>query len=188
MTNLFGSGVAAIARMRYPLAEANIDWLVVQDDAGAPPRIVRWADHLGPVPTEVEIEAAAIAAIPPPSAADVNAERDRRSQAGFLFGGKTYQFSDADRQRINGAGTLAALAIMGGAQPGDLRWHGGASDFVWIAADNNLTAMDAQTVVAFGQAAAAWESAHVFAARALKDLPAIPVDYTADGYWPARAI
>jgi hypothetical protein len=45
--------------------------------------------------------------------------------------------------------------------------------------------MDAQTVIAFGQAVAAMKSAHIFAARSLKDSDPIPADYTSDGYWPA---
>ena len=73
---------------------------------------------------------------------------------------------------------------MNGAEPGDLRWHGGDSDFVWIAADNSLTPMDAQTMFGFGQVAMAHKQAHIFAARTLKDAEPIPADYVDDGYWP----
>ncbi|QKV17865.1 DUF4376 domain-containing protein [Oricola thermophila] len=121
---------------------------------------------------------------PAPTAADVNAERDRRIADGFMFNGVQYQSGPEDRENIAGAATAALGAIMNGAQPGDYHWHGGSSDFVWIAADNTEHAMDAQTVYAFGQAALAHKQAHIFAARALKDSDPIPADYADDQYWP----
>lgn len=124
---------------------------------------------------------------PPPSVADVNQERDHRIADGFLFMGKIFQSRSDDRENIAGAGTLASIAIMGGAQPDDYRWHGGAEDFVWIAQDNSLVQMDAFDVVNFGKTAAAWKSAHIFAARALKDAGEIPADYRDDARWPQRA-
>lgn len=115
---------------------------------------------------------------------EIDAERDRRVAAGFTFAGKLYQGRPEDRENITGA-SLAALAAMGaGAQPDDLRWHGGDEDFVWIADDNSLTPMDAQTMFAFGQAAMAHKQAMIFAARALKDADPTPSDYTDDAYWP----
>jgi len=118
------------------------------------------------------------------SADNVNAERDRRIHAGFTFNGTRFQSRLEDQKRIAGAGTLAVMAIVAGAQAGDLRWHGGESDFAWIAEDNSLVTMDAQTVIAFGQAAARHETLHVFAARALKDTSPIPADFAADQHWP----
>ena len=114
----------------------------------------------------------------------VDAERDRRITDGFTFGGVAYQYRDEDRENIAGAAVAALAAMMAGAQPNDLQWHGGASDFVWIAADNSLNPMDAQTMFAFGQAAMAHKQAHIFAARAIKDADPIPADFTDDGYWP----
>ncbi|MBP0440695.1 DUF4376 domain-containing protein [Tianweitania sediminis] len=122
----------------------------------------------------------------PPTITDVDLERDRRISAGFTFNGKLFQARPEDQKRISGAGTLALGAMMNGALAGDLRWHGGSADFCWIAADNSTVTMDAQTVFAFGQAAANWESDHVFAARALKDADPIPADYTDDAYWPQQ--
>lgn len=119
-----------------------------------------------------------------PTGDDVNAERDRRLLLPFGFNGVEFQRDEAATKRINGAGTLALAAIVGGAQPGDLRWHGEDTDFVWIAADNSLVPMDAQTVMAFGQAAAKVETALVFAAKAIKEMDPIPADYTDDSYWP----
>lgn len=114
----------------------------------------------------------------------VDAERDRRIAAGFSFAGKLYQSRPEDRENISGAALAALAAQIGGAQPGHRRWHGGDSDFVWIAADNSLTPMDAQTMFAFGQAAMAHKQAHIFAARALKDADPIPADFAEDSHWP----
>ncbi len=128
--------------------------------------------------------AAEIDAPPPVTPADVDRERDRRVGAGFAFGGHLYQSRPDDRENIAGASTAALAAIVNGAQAGDLRWHGGDSDFAWIAADNALVPMDAQTMFAFGQAAMAHKQAMIFAARALKDMAEIPPDVSSDTYWP----
>lgn len=119
-----------------------------------------------------------------PTPAEVDAERDRRIAAGFEFQSKAYQSRPEDRENIAGAALAALAAQIGGALPDDLRWHGGDSDFVWIAADNSLTPMDAQTVFAFGQAAMAHKQAHIFAARAIKDADPIPADFADDIHWP----
>ena len=116
--------------------------------------------------------------------ADVNAERDRRLGTTFTFAGKSYDCDTASLARITGAATLAGFAMGAGAQAGNLRWHGGAADFTWIAADNTLTTMDAQTCFAFGNAAATNQSAHIFAGKAIKAMDPIPADYTDDKYWP----
>ena len=114
----------------------------------------------------------------------VNAERDRRISAGFMFSEHLFQSDVASQKRINGAVTLAILALQAGAKPGDLRWHGGAEDFAWLAADNVLFPMDVYAVIAFGKVAGEWEASHVFAARALKDMQPIPRDFTDNKYWP----
>jgi len=121
---------------------------------------------------------------PVPTAEDVDAERDRRIAAGFTFGGVAYQSRPEDRENIMGASTAALGAMMQGAQAGDYRWHGGDSDFVWIAADNSTHVMDAQTVYAFGLAAMAHKTAHIVAARAIKDADPVPADFADNGYWP----
>lgn len=114
----------------------------------------------------------------------VNEERDRRLNGTFAFGGKTYDCDEKSLARISGAATLAGFAMGAGAPVGYLRWHGGDTDFAWIAHDNTLTPMDAQTCFAFGQAAADNQSKHVFAARVLKDTVPIPTDYTNNFWWP----
>jgi len=117
--------------------------------------------------------------------AAVNAERDRRMTATFAFAGKRYDCDARSLQRITGAAALARFAVIAGAEADDLRWHGGAADFTWIAADNSMTTMDAQTCAAFGNAAAANESAHIFAGHAIKVMDPIPTDYaTNEDYWP----
>ncbi|WP_099867832.1 DUF4376 domain-containing protein [Pararhizobium haloflavum] len=122
---------------------------------------------------------------PPVTADQVDAERDRRIDAGFAFNGVHYQSAPKDRENIAGAATAALGAMMAGVQPGDLRWHGGGDDFRWIAADNTEHDMDAQTTFAFGQEAMRHKQAHIFAARVLKDMDPIPADYaTNEAYWP----
>ena len=131
-----------------------------------------WAVPQSPQPTLAEARAA------------VNAERDRRMTATFAFAGKDYDCDKASLARITGAATLAGFAMVAGAEADDLRWHGGKADFTWIAADNSLTTMDAQTCFAFGNAAATNESAHIFAGHAIKAMDPIPADFTNDKYWP----
>lgn len=120
------------------------------------------------------------------STADVDKERDRRIDSGFVFNGVRFQSRPQDRENIAGATTLAIGALTTGAS--GLRWHGGDSDFVWIAEDNTLVPMDAPTVIAFGQTAAAWKSANIFAARALKDQSPIPADFAAQSHWPIAVV
>jgi len=110
-------------------------------------------------------------------------ERLRRVRNGFMFAGKMYDFDVTSQNRISGAASLANAAITAGAQTGDLRWHGGTTDFAWITQDNSFVPMDAPTLLSMGQAAAEHERAHVFAARALKDDVSID-DVTADTHWP----
>lgn len=126
----------------------------------------------------------ALVDIPRPTEDQVDAERDRRIAAGFTFAGVIYQSRPEDRENIMGAGTAALGAMVQGALPGNYRWHGGDSDFAWIAADNSLNPMDAQTVYAFGLAAMAHKTAHIFAARAIKDADPIPTDFTDNVFWP----
>lgn len=114
----------------------------------------------------------------------INRERDRRISKGFLYMGKGYDSRTEDQKRISGASLLAFMAIVAGSPAGHLKWHGGATDFAWISKDNSLALMDAQTVVGLGKAAAEWETAHIFYARALKDMNPIPLNYTDDVFWP----
>ena len=126
-----------------------------------------------PGPTVAELRAA------------VNRERDRRMTSTFAFAGKDFDCDQSSLARITGAATLAGFAIGAGAPSGFMRWHQGAADFAWIAADNTLSPMDAQTCFAFGQAAANNQSAFIFAAKAIKGMDPIPPDFTTNAdYWP----
>lgn len=114
----------------------------------------------------------------------VDAERDRRIDAGVEFQGLIFQSRAADRENIAGAAQLGFMAVIAGAESGDLRWSDPGQDFTWIAADNSLVPMDAPTVVEFGKVAAARKQALIYAARQLKDKAAIPSDYADDKWWP----
>lgn len=124
------------------------------------------------------------------SALDVDIERGRRIDAGFVFDSVLYQSRPEDRENIAGAVKAATDAILLGALAGDFGWQrlldpNAPAEFRWIAANNGTYPMDAQTVVRFGYAALGHKQAHIFAARALKDMAPIPADYaTNPAYWP----
>ncbi len=141
----------------------------------------------GATPQQIAAAQAVVAAFDPsaPTSADVNAERDRRIES-FIFNGKSFNFVDGHGSDVNiaGAGTLALAAIIAGAAPGNLRWANPARDFSWVAADNTSVTMDAQTCLAFAQAAASWKANHIYAARTIKDAIPIPADYASNARWP----
>ena len=119
------------------------------------------------------------------AADQVDAERDRRVALGFAFQDHHYQTRTAsDRENILGAMNTALAAMMAGAKAGDLRWADPEADFVWIAGDNQRVPMDAQTTLAFGQAATARKSQLVLAGSSLKAMNPIPQDFAADHRWP----
>lgn len=119
-----------------------------------------------------------------PTARDVDVERDRRIDAGVEFSGVLYQSRAGDRENIAGSAQLAFMAIVGGAQPNDLRWSDPAEDFFWIAADNSRVPMDAHTVVEFGNVAARHKHARIVAGSNLKQMEQIPADFQDDKWWP----
>ena len=114
----------------------------------------------------------------------IDQERNLRIENNFTFNSTPFDFDIKSKTNISGAAQLAFMSVVSGAQAGDLRWHGGDYDFVWLSKDNTPVAMDAQTVINFGKAAANHESMHIFAARALKNMETIPQDYIDDKYWP----
>ncbi|QFT70684.1 hypothetical protein FIU93_28125 [Labrenzia sp. THAF35] len=108
----------------------------------------------------------------------INAARDRRIDAGITFNGVLFQTRPEDRENIQGAYSRAQSAILiDGAQPGDFTWHGGLGDFEWIAANDSRVKMDAQTMMAFGEAVLDHKSAHIFAANAIKAMDPVPSDF-----------
>lgn len=124
--------------------------------------------------------------IPAPTSEDVNAERDRRIDAGVIFEGVLYQSAIGDRENIAGSSQIAFMAILNGAERGDLRWADPNNDFYWIAADNSYVYMDAYQVVEFGKTVAAHKQAHIYACSNIKNMDPIPLDYRSDVYWPAN--
>lgn len=141
---------------------------------------IEWRDERSKPAWEELVQAPINAA----STAEIDDERDRRIDAGIEFQGVMFQSRATDRENIAGAAQLGFMAVVAGAQSGDLRWSSPDADFTWIASDNTLVPMDAQTVVAFGKAAAERKQALIFAARQLKDMQPIPVDYADDKWWP----
>lgn len=128
--------------------------------------------------------------LPPTSSPEfsdlVNAERDRRINAGFTFNSVDFDSDPDSRNNITGALSFAQLAISQGAEMGDLRWANPDIDFSWIASDNSLVTMDAHTCVEFCIAAMRYKSALYIAARTIKDLTPQPENYTDDSFWPSR--
>ena len=119
--------------------------------------------------------------------AAVMAMRDAKVEAGITFNGVAFQTRKDDYLIIAGAAQLAFMAVVAGAQPGDLYWHGEETPFAWIALDNSIMTMDAPTVVEFGRAVAARRSACIFHARELKDqidAAADPRTVNIDTGWP----
>lgn len=121
----------------------------------------------------------------PPSALDVDAERDRRIATTFRFQARAFQLDAGSQLNVTAMGSIARFAVLAGAAAGNLRWADPAVDFGWIATDNTVVPMDAPTMTAFSDAVRAWVSGHIFAARALKNAAPIPADFAADGHWPA---
>lgn len=117
--------------------------------------------------------------------AAVDAERDRRVATTFQFSGIAYQLDLISQQHIIAKGAQAKFAIADGAQPNDLRWSNPDADFGWIATDNSVTPMDAQTMAAFADAADLWVTAHIMAGHTVKAMEPMPVDVTDDQYWPS---
>ena len=115
----------------------------------------------------------------------IDAERDRRLYGGFLFNGVPYQSDEVSIANILGSAQLAFMAIVAGAQAGNYEWTGASTPFLYIAADNSKQQMDAQTVVNFAKAAAAFRSTIIYMGRAAKDALAAgqTVDVTADATW-----
>lgn len=112
----------------------------------------------------------------------VNEERDRRLKLSFPFMGKMIQRDDVSLRRIQGAAQMATLAIISGTDPNSLQWVNG-QPLYWITEDNSTLMMSPAMTVAMGQAAAVIETRLVFAARSLKAMDPIPLDYASDVYW-----
>lgn len=115
----------------------------------------------------------------------IDEERDRRIAFGFQFQDKWFQADSFATANINGAATAASMAVGAGVQPGDLRWSNPEADFAWIAEDNTLLPMDAQTTIQFGLTAMANRSKLIMKARDIKDsvIAGTAVDIADDATW-----
>lgn len=123
----------------------------------------------------------------PPEAFDVDGERIRRSSV-MVFNGETFQTDRASFDLITTWGNQASFAIIDGkGAEGNLRWASPDKDFIWLTADNQEVTMDAPTMKAFAAAVLLWDSLHILAARAVKNMDPIPEDFTDDEYWPVAA-
>lgn len=119
----------------------------------------------------------------PVSGLEVDAERERRVNSGFEHGERQYRSRPEDRASITENANLAAMAIMNGAQPGELNWLNDEEEFQWIDADNERVPMDAQSMINLARSAATHKNRLVFAARTLKGMSPIPADFADDKYW-----
>ena len=187
---LFGYGLGEVLHMNYAIIENGVVTnIVVASEALADNWVASETAAIGDLYSEGQFIGSE-PATPAPTSADVDAERDRRISAGFEFEGVWYQSRlpstshAGDWEVFSGKALEALVAIMAGAQPGDLRWSNPAEDFAWIAADNSRVPMDAQTVIELGKAASAHRTAHTFAGSDLKALQPIPADYSDDKWWP----
>ncbi|MDP9837615.1 hypothetical protein J2T09_002367 [Neorhizobium huautlense] len=115
----------------------------------------------------------------------VDAERDRRMDAGFAFNGKVYQARERDILNIAGKAARATKAQIDGAREGDLQWATPGQNFAWIAADNSLTPMDAWMMVEFGQAADDFVTFMFMRGREIKDriIAGEAFDFKEDSLW-----
>ncbi|MCQ8781735.1 DUF4376 domain-containing protein [Mangrovibrevibacter kandeliae] len=130
---------------------------------------------------------------PRPTSDDVNAERDRRIGAGFVFQGHPVDSGQDARENIAGAAMAAQDAKLLGAVPGDLAWQRllapdtGTEVFLWIMADNTRVTLDADQMIAMGYAAMMHKQGLIFAARQIKDRLAAGeriMDVTSGDLWP----
>jgi hypothetical protein len=104
----------------------------------------------------------------------IAAKRDAVIDGGLTFANTVFQTRPDDRENISGAAQLAFMSLIqmqaSNTNPvGNFRWHGGASDFGWIALDNSVVTMDAPTVISFAKTIAEFKSTCIFYARYLKD-------------------
>lgn len=121
-----------------------------------------------------------------PSRDQIDAERDRRTAQTFQFGGKFFQLDERSISRITAMGADARFATAAGAEEGDYFWADPTTPFSFIATDNSVMPMDAQTMTAFANAAKLWVSRHTFAGLVVKSMDPRPADYaTNEAYWPS---
>lgn len=129
----------------------------LQIDQNGAQYIAAW-NRKEPMPTSDEIYQAARSALRVTATEAVNAERNRREQAGFLYLDRTIDSDPIAVQRITIAASVAQMAIATGV-PFELEW---------TCADNSLLTLDARGIVGMMQALGAYGLALHLHARALK--------------------
>lgn len=100
---------------------------------------------------------------------DVMSERDDRIRSNFIWNGHEIQSREDDRENILGASTLATVAIMNGAQPGDVFWADANTPFTWIVANNSIITLDAFQMVDMGRKALEHKKFLIYKAKTIKD-------------------
>jgi hypothetical protein len=93
---------------------------------------------------------------------------DAVTDGGVTVGGKQYKTAPDDRENISGVVPQASLARQSGVPDGELRWHGGAEDFTFTAADDTETPMDIAAVIGLGMAALNHKQLAIRNAKSLK--------------------
>jgi hypothetical protein len=84
---------------------------------------------------------------------EVTDQRNEKINAGVMFDGVLYQSDPDSRENVNGAYSRAnAVKAKGGGLPGDYRWFHADYDFSYTAADNTEHLMDADAIIAMGDA------------------------------------
>jgi len=119
----------------------------------------------------------------PPTSADVDAERDRRIEAGrsFTIGGKVIAVRGTARDREN------MIALAGQALAWTIAGQGAAT-MQFRDETNTIHTLTWSEMQALAAEASAYVTACYAAAWAIKDAPGgIPADYTANSRWPGVA-
>lgn len=116
---------------------------------------------------------------PAPTAADVNAERDRRLMAGKGFTpagyGAQVMVNALDEANLNGLATTALVQVAAG---------NGSSIVQWRDNSDTLHDLTYDQVLDLHSQASAYKQAVFAASWALKDADPIPADYADDAHWP----
>ena len=100
---------------------------------------------------------------------EVNINRDKTIESGFIYDGNLFQSRQSDRENIMGAAMAASMAISSGAVAGNYNWTGNGTEFVWITADNTLVQMDPYDVLGLYNAGLTFKSTLTFVARGIKN-------------------
>lgn len=119
----------------------------------------------------------------PPEKSDIDQERDRRIYKSFFWNGFEIQSDRDSIENILGACSKALIFITTGGDPNNPYWTSPTEKFTWIAADNSIVELTPAQMLAMGSTAAEHKKNCIFAARSLKDMNPIPLDFQDDKWW-----